>query len=194
MSDPAQPTFLVSAYSDPVVVQVNGKANYLNCNAFRQFIEKVIAEGSRKLFIDFEDCKGMDSTFLGILAGTAIQLRKLTPAGELIVGNLSERNYELICNLGLQNLLTISKDQAAASKTFDALKNQEVSDAKNILKAHENLTAADQENAGKFQDVIAFLRNQVEKQEKNSVITEFALATKWAKASLAKSPNRAAPY
>jgi hypothetical protein len=109
----------------------------------------------------------MDSTFLGILAGTAIQLRKLTPMGELIVGNLSERNYELICNLGLQNLLTISKDQVAASKTFDALKNQEVSDAKNILKAHENLTAADQENAGKFQDVIAFLRNQVDKQDKH---------------------------
>jgi anti-anti-sigma regulatory factor len=148
------------------VVQVNGKANYLNCNAFREFIEKVITGGSRKLFIDFEDCKGMDSTFLGILAGTAIQLRKLTPLGELIVGNLSERNYELICNLGLQNLLIISKDQAAASKTFDALKNQEVSDAKNILKAHENLTAADQENVGKFQDVIAFLRNQVDKQEK----------------------------
>jgi anti-anti-sigma factor len=167
MSDPAQPTFLVSAYSDPIVVQVNGKANYLNCNAFREFIEKVIAGGSRKLFIDFENCKGMDSTFLGILAGTAIQLRKLTPLGELIVGNLSKRNYELICNLGLQNLLTISKDQVAASKTFDALKNQEVSDAKNILKAHENLTAADQENVGKFQDVIAFLRNQVDKQEKH---------------------------
>ena len=167
MSDPAQPTFLVSAYSDPIVVQVNGKANYLNCNAFREFIEKVIAGGSRKLFVDFENCKGMDSTFLGILAGTAIQLRKLTPLGELIVGNLSERNYELICNLGLQNLLIISKDQAAASKTFDALKNQEVSDAKNILKAHENLTAADQENVGKFQDVIAFLRNQVDKQEKH---------------------------
>ena len=163
MSDPAQPTFLVSAYSDPVVVQVNGKANYLNCNAFREFIEKVITGGSRKLFIDFEDCKGMDSTFLGILAGTAIQLRKLSPVGELIVGNLSKRNYELICNLGLQNLLTISKDQAAACKTFDALKNQEVCNPKNILKAHENLTAADQENVGKFQDVIAFLRNQVDK-------------------------------
>ena len=167
MSDPAQPTYLVNAYSDPVVVKVRGKANYLNCNAFREFIETVITGGCRKLFIDFVDCKGMDSTFLGILAGTAIRLRKLTPAGELIVGNLSERNYELICNLGLQNLLTISKDQAAASNTFDALKNQDVSDAKNILKAHENLTAADQENVGKFQDVIAYLRNQVKKQEKH---------------------------
>ena len=168
MSDPAQPTYLVSAYSDPVVVKVRGKANYLNCNAFREFIETVITGGCRKLFIDFVDCKGMDSTFLGILAGTAIQLRKLKPAGELIVGNLSERNYELIYNLGLQNLLAISKDQAAASETFNALKNQEVSDAKNVLKAHENLTDANQENVDKFQDVIAFLRNQVEKQEKHA--------------------------
>ena len=56
MSDPAQPTYLVSAYSDPVVVKVRGKANYLNCNAFREFIETVITGGSRKLFIDFVDC------------------------------------------------------------------------------------------------------------------------------------------
>lgn len=163
MSDPKQPTFLISAYSDPVVVKINGKANYLNCNALREFIETMLANGSHNIFIDFTECKGMDSTFLGILAGTAIELRKLSPAGELVVGNLSERNYELICNLGLQNLLTISENSAQKSEEYDALQNQEVSDAKNILAAHENLTAADKENEAKFQDVIAFLRNQVEK-------------------------------
>ncbi len=167
MSDPQQPTFLVSAYSNPVVVKINGKANYLNCNSFREFIETIITSGSHHIFIDFEECKGMDSTFLGILAGTALELGKLTPAGELVVGNLSERNYELICNLGLQNLLTISKNETKAAENFAALQNQEVSDAKNILKAHENLTEADKENVSKFQDVIAFLRNQVEKQDKN---------------------------
>lgn len=167
MSDPQQPTFLVSAYTDPVVVKVNGKANYLNCNSFREFMEAIIGGGSRQIFIDFEMCKGMDSTFLGILAGTAIELRRLTPAGELVLGKLSERNYELICNLGLQNLLTISKDKTDAGGAFNALQNQEVSDAKSILKAHENLTEANHENVSKFQDVIAFLRNQVEKQEKD---------------------------
>jgi anti-anti-sigma factor len=167
MSDPQQPTFLVSAYSDPVVVKINGKANYLNCNAFREFIETVIASGNVRIFIDFADCKGMDSTFLGILAGTAIELRQLSPAGELVIGNLSERNYELISNLGLQNLLTISEDQAQVDAAFDVLQNQEVSDAKNILKAHENLAEANVENVSKFQDVIAFLRNQVEKHDKH---------------------------
>jgi anti-anti-sigma regulatory factor len=165
MSDPTQPTFLVSAYSDPVAVKINGKANYLNCNSFREFIETIISNGSRQIFIDFEACKGMDSTFLGILAGTALELRKLSPAGDLVVGNLSDRNYELICNLGLQNLLTISKEETTTSKHLDPLQNQEVSDAKSILEAHENLTEADKDNIPKFQDVIAFLRNQVEKQD-----------------------------
>lgn len=167
MSDPAQPIFLVSAYSEPVVVKINGKANYLNCNSFRKFIETIIANGSRHIFIDFEECKGMDSTFLGILAGTAIELRKLSPVGELVVGNLGERNHELICNLGLQNLLTISENPTKPIENFAALQNQEVSDARNILKAHENLTEADQDNVAKFQDVIAFLRNQVEKKDRD---------------------------
>ena len=166
MSDPAHPTFLVSAYSDPVVVKVNGKANYLNCNSFREFMETIIAGARRRVFVDFEMCKGMDSTFLGILAGTSIELSKLHPSGELVIGNLSDRNYELICNLGLQNLLTVSKKTPDPDAPFDPLQDQEVSDTKSILKAHEDLALADEKNITKFQDVITFLRNQVEKHEK----------------------------
>ncbi|NBB79569.1 MAG: anti-sigma factor antagonist [Verrucomicrobia bacterium] len=165
MSDPQQPTFLVNAYADPVVVKVMGKANYLNCNSFREFIGTIIEGGCRRIFIDFTDCKGMDSTFLGILAGTAIELRKLSPAGELVIGNLSERNYELIGNLGLQNLLTVIDDAESGDDNLKALENKEVSEAKKILEAHQNLTKADKENEAKFQDVIAFLQNQVEEKE-----------------------------
>lgn len=165
MSDPQKPTFLVNAYADPVVVKVIGKANYLNCNSFREFIETIIAGGCRRIFIDFSECKGMDSTFLGILAGTAIELRELDPAGELDIGNLSERNYELICNLGLQNLLTVIDEAETLAENLNALENKEVSEAKKILEAHQNLAKADKENEDKFQDVIAFLQNQVEEKE-----------------------------
>ena len=172
MSDPQQPTFLVSAYSDPIVVRINGKANYLNCNTFREFIEKMLAEGKDQFVLNFEHCQGMDSTFLGILAGTALELRKRTPPGILIICHLSDRNYELICNLGLQNIRTIGEDlpdiaDDAARAQFSALKNVEVSDARNILASHENLVEADSGNISKFQDVIAFLRNQVEDDDKS---------------------------
>jgi anti-anti-sigma factor len=164
MSDPQQPTFLVSAYSDPIIVRINGKANYLNCNSFREFIEQMLSEGRHHFVADFTNCKGMDSTFLGILAGTALELKKQTPLGALTLCHLSERNHELILNLGLQNLLSISEDDADESSAcaFDSLKNEEVSDVKNVLQAHENLAEADAKNVTKFQDVIAFLKNQVE--------------------------------
>ena len=167
MSDTQQPTFLVSAYSIPVVVRINGKANYLNCNAFRDFIEKMVHDGKGQFVLDFENCKGMDSTFLGILAGTALELRKQTPPGVLLICNLGQRNHELVCNLGLQNILTIEEDIPASvdnigTAGFSELKNMEVSNAKNVLKGHENLVNANTENAAKFQDVIAFLRNQVD--------------------------------
>lgn len=170
MSDPKQPTFLVSAYSEPVVVQINGKANYLNCNNFREFMEKMVSDGKSRFALDFEHCKGMDSTFLGILAGTALQLRQQEPPGILLICNLSERNHELICNLGLQALLSIDAELPEvecqpcddSSKSFSELENKEVSDARNVLDAHQNLVKADEQNAAKFQDVIAFLKNQVE--------------------------------
>jgi anti-sigma B factor antagonist len=167
MSDPLQPTFFVSAYSDPVVVRINGKANYLNCNSFREFIEKMVEDGKGNIVLDFTDCKGMDSTFLGILAGTALELRKQTPPGVLLLCKLGQRNHELVCNLGLQNILTIAEDlpeslQEASSAGFSELKNMEVSNAKNVLSAHENLVKVNTENATQFQDVIAFLKNQIE--------------------------------
>jgi anti-sigma B factor antagonist len=167
MSDPEQPTYLVRAYSDPVVVRINGKANYLNCNSFRDFIEQVIAEGRHRILLDFEDCRGMDSTFLGILAGTALELRQKDPPGKLSLCRLGERNHELILNLGLQHLLSLGGEaDKAVGESFDQLEDDEVGDAKKVLQAHENLADADAGNRAKFQDVIAFLRNQVESEEK----------------------------
>lgn len=167
MSSQEQPTFLVSAYSDPVAIRINGKANYLNCNSFREFVEQMLAQGRQRFVVDFANCQGMDSTFLGILAGTALELQKTSPPGELILCNLGERNHELILNLGLQNLLSISENAPTqpGGEGFDSLNNEEVSDVRQVLQAHENLAEADQENASKFQDVISFLKNQVEQDE-----------------------------
>ena len=168
MSEPEQPTYLVRAYSDPVVVRINGKANYLNCNSFRDFIEQVISKGRHRILLDFEACRGMDSTFLGILAGTALELRQKDPPGELALCRLGERNHELILNLGLQNLLSLGEEaDGELGESFDQLEDDEVSDAKKVLQAHENLADADAGNRAKFQDVIAFLRNQVESEEKS---------------------------
>ena len=120
MSGSKQPTFLVSAYSEPIVIRIHGKANHLNCKNFREFMEKMVGDRKHRFALDFEHCTGMDSTFLGILAGTALELRRQDPPGVLLICNLNERNRELICNLGLQSLLSIDAEVSAPEEAVVA--------------------------------------------------------------------------
>ena len=117
----------------------------------------------QRFAIDFTHCTGMDSTFLGILAGIAIDLREQSKPGTLLVCNLSERNRELICNLGLQALLSIDTQIALTEDDGQetSLENTDVTSARRVLEAHQNLIKADFQNAAKFQDVVAFLKNQL---------------------------------
>lgn len=164
MSDSAKPVFLVDAYADPVVVRIEGRASFLNSAAVKDFFTAMIGQGKTRFAVDFKGCASMDSTFLGVLAGAAIQLRKLAPPGSLTLVRVGERNLELIRNLGLHRLATVDTGGAVAEgalNELDARKLGEIEGAKLVLEAHENLVAADPENATKFQDVLAFLRNQI---------------------------------
>lgn len=165
----SKPVYLVDAYSDPVVVRIEGRACFQNSACLRDFIAEVVRQGKTRFVIDFQHCASMDSTFLGVLAGAAIELRKATPPGGLVLGRVGPRNLELIRNLGLHRLLTV--DSGDFPMNFDrcdtALKcpdRTELDNARLVLEAHENLVSADEANRAKFQDVLAFLKNRVEQK------------------------------
>lgn len=170
MSDSQPATFRVNTRDEVVSVLISGKANYMNCNDFRVFLHQMLACGRKQFVIDFAQCTGMDSTFLGILAGTAIELREAESPGSLIVQRLSERNHELVANLGLHNLLTVI-DESTTAETghgrtdYDPLSEGVVADTRAVLESHENLVRADASNQNKFEDVISFLKNQVDSKE-----------------------------
>jgi anti-sigma B factor antagonist len=168
MSEPARPAFLVNAYSDPVVVRIQGRASFVNSGSLRDFFTEVMRQGKNRFVLDFQHCASMDSTFLGVLAGAAMQLRKLDPPGSLTLVRVCERNLELIRNLGLHRLATVDSGDfkmsfdGGAATTLSGEKRSEIESAKLVLEAHENLVNADAANAAKFQDVLSFLRNRVD--------------------------------
>ena len=171
MTEPAsKPVFLVDAYSDPVVVRIDGRASFQNSSCLRDFIMEMLARGKTRFVLDFEHCASMDSTFLGVLAGAAIELRKSVPTtGSLVVARAGQRNLELMRNLGLHRLLTIDAGDFPMSfqkcdTPLEAKKCTEVENARLVLEAHEHLVNADEANRTKFQDVLAFLRNRVEQK------------------------------
>lgn len=170
MSETAsKPVYLVDAYSDPVVVRVEGRASFQNSGCLRDFITEMILRGKMRFVLDFQHCASMDSTFLGVLAGAAIELRKPASSGSLVIVRIGPRNLELMRNLGLHRLLTIDAGEAAVSfqkcdTPLETKKSSELESARLVLEAHENLVSADETNRAKFQDVLAFLRNRVEQK------------------------------
>ncbi|MDR2673762.1 MAG: STAS domain-containing protein, partial [Opitutaceae bacterium] len=99
--------FLVDAYSDPVIIRIEGRASCQNSGCVSNFFEQRINEGHIRFVVDFQRCDSMDSTFLGVLAGAGLRLRKLSPPGSLVLVRIAPRNLELIRNLGLHHLVTV---------------------------------------------------------------------------------------
>ncbi len=169
MADSAKPVFLVDAFSDPVMVRIEGRANFQNSACLHDFFAERIRSGKTRFVLDFQECASMDSTFMGVLAGAGLQLRRLQPPGSLILSRMGPRNLELARNLGLHRIATVETGglPAIPSATVNASaplvceKRNELESAKLVLQAHENLVATDEANGAKFQDVLSFLRTRV---------------------------------
>ena len=122
--------------------------------------------GFREFVMDLKNCPVMDSTFMGTLAGIALQLRGLGQ-GCLRVINLNERNTDLLANLGLDQLFTIESCPPASlpepvQQPLDvAGPEDKVTRAKTMLEAHEFCVQANPENAAKFKDVLEYLKQDL---------------------------------
>lgn len=169
MPETSKPVYLVDAYSDPVVVRIDGRACFQNSACLRDFITEMLRQGKTRFVLDFQHCASMDSTFLGVLAGAALEIRKSAPNGSLVLSRVGQRNLELIRNLGLHRLMTVDAGDFAMNfdkcdRALECADRTELEQARLVLEAHENLVSADETNRSKFQDVLAFLKNRVEQK------------------------------
>ena len=161
----SKPVFLVDAYSDPVVVRLEGRACHTNCACLQEFFAQMIGQAKTRFVMDFRSCTSMDSTFLGVLAD---------PPGSLLLCHVGRRNLEILRNLGLNRLLTVDAgefpmDFGRGAAPLDCARNpSDLENAHLVLAAHENLVAADSTNEGRFEDVLAFLRNRVERESREA--------------------------
>jgi anti-sigma B factor antagonist len=161
-----KPVYLVDAYSDPVAVRISGRACFQNSVCLRDFITEMLQQGKKRFVFDFLHCTSMDSTFLGVLAGIALDLKKRPGGGSLVLARMGPRNLELVRNLGLHRLLTVDAGEfpmgfGQSEQALYCRDQSELDQARLVLEAHENLVSADESNRSKFQDVLAFLKNRV---------------------------------
>jgi anti-sigma B factor antagonist len=167
----------VGLVNDEVHVRVVGRGTFQNSQPLRRYALDMMERGAKQFLIDLGGCDGMDSTFLGVLAGIGLRLAQNGRAGQIRIANISSRNLDLLQTLGLDRLFQMAQPVAyepPASAAFQRLPDSDITQlskpltkngtAELMLEAHGNLVRADQRNAAKFQDLTSFLREKVDKR------------------------------
>jgi len=163
-------SILVGCNNKVVGIRVEGKGSFLNSGSVKEFAREMIGRGYREFIVDLANCPVMDSTFMGTLTGVALQLRE-HEQGRLSIINLNERNKDLLCNLGLNQLFVIedsvlNNGEAADQKPLQINPGADRTlQAQTMLEAHEALVEADAGNLTKFKDVLDYLRQDLQRPE-----------------------------
>ncbi|MDE1169633.1 MAG: STAS domain-containing protein [Verrucomicrobium sp.] len=147
-----------------VYVQVRGRGSFQNAAHLKGFCDEMLKTGAEDFLIDLKECSYLDSTFLGILAGIGLKLRT-AGHGLVEVIHASHRNAELIQNLGLDRLfrfhLKPPEFEGVSLEQLDGPATGRQQTGALMLQAHETLIKWDQQNATKFKDVVAYLREDL---------------------------------
>lgn len=135
-----------------------------------------ISAGERCLVVDLAACTGMDSTFMGTIAGLATRLTSQNH-GVLQIADAGERNRHSLEDLGLDFLVEINPEAAAWSDDLEAiradLKVPQVIGSQNsiqrtayVLEAHQILSEANEKNQQTFSTVVTLLESELEAKQK----------------------------
>jgi len=171
----------VSCANGVVYVRVAGPGTFQNGPPLRRFALEMINCGQQQFIIDLAQCQGMDSTFLGVLAGIGLRLHHDDRDGKVRVIEVNARNMESLQTLGLDRLFDViavgiyRPDRSPPADTeFRGLPDADIAklctrlnknDAADLmLEAHGNLIQTDQRNAEKFVELTRCLRDRVEKR------------------------------
>jgi anti-sigma B factor antagonist len=165
-----------------IYIRVVGRGTFQNSQPLRRFADEMIESGCRDFVIDLAQCQGMDSTFLGVLAGVGLRLKHDALGGAIHVIHASDSQRDLMHTLGLDRLFRVeTDDQFAAAhapnpdEDFELLPETDLTNlshaasrddvAELMLEAHDDLVRTDASNRDRFSEVTRCLRDRLAKRQ-----------------------------
>lgn len=154
-------------------VKIVGRANFTSSIDFRTLVDELRQKGYTYFVLDLSECALMDSTFLGVLAGFGLKMRKSAPSAErsaIELLNPNARILELLESLGVLHLFTVAQGTAEDVGCSESHEHAPVKPSKEeitraCLEAHRTLMEINPKNASKFKDVAAFLSEDLKRNK-----------------------------
>lgn len=142
----------------------------------KAFGDERITAGERCLVVDLGACTGMDSTFMGTLAGMATRL-STQDGGVLQIADAGGRNRRSLEDLGLDFLMEIDPPENDWQRQIDEIRTNlehpqkppaqgQIQRAMHVLEAHQVLAETNDHNARVFSNVVSMLENEVAEKQK----------------------------
>lgn len=142
-------------------IRIEGRGTFQNSAPIKELVEKEMVRGRSQFVIDLEKCSGMDSTFMGMMAGVGMRLRK-KGEGQLSIVGTSEKSRDALEELGLSYLMEIEPEDGPWHNEIGNVRGSlgplgvstSVGKEGHVLECHENLCDADDSNAERFKTVL----------------------------------------
>ena len=171
-------SILFGHIDDFLWIRCSGRGSFANSPLVKDIAEPFINDGGRFVIIDLEVCVGVDSTFMGTLAGIA---RRLIPLGGSVqIASPTDRARAALEGLGLDALLDIEPPSAPWRGHLDQIRNhlqpavlgdaplRGVEQTRHVLDSHLTLSELSEDNAAKFKMVTECLRKELDKHSDES--------------------------
>ncbi len=167
-------TLLVAVQDEFALVKVTGRATFKLAPSLKRFCSAALGQGCDEIICDMEECFGMDSTFMGVLAGMSLRPPDGAHVRCVVVMNLTPKTHAMLSTLGLERVIEChEKDdlpEALRQRLTKALHLEHVDGSADtdrwlslntMLQAHQHLVDVSPENIVRFRDVITYLDQEI---------------------------------
>lgn len=152
-----------------IYICLSGRGSFRISPPLKKFIQQKIDNPAlTHIFLNMKDCQGMDSTFMGVLAGLAC-LAKNHPSLKFQLTHLSEKNENLLVTLGVNRVLDYKLQSEKDNSIFEpdaqlqlSMKSDTKTKAEVSLEAHQKLVEIDKKNLIEFKSVIELLQEDLD--------------------------------
>ncbi len=175
-------TIIAHTFDSYLWVRCEGRGSFINSPALKSAAEGYLIKGGQNVVLDLEICQGVDSTFMGTIAG----ITKLCFArdGCMQIASPTPRTRAAMESLGLDMLVEMDPEEAAwrdnltqiraevaaqaalkAAAPPEAPALSEIERTRHVLNAHQTLRGLNEQNEETFGYVCESLEQDLRQRE-----------------------------
>lgn len=173
-------------FPDCLWIRCAGRGSFVNSPTLKSLADKYLEKGGKNIVIDLEICPGVDSTFMGTLAGLA---RKAIAVGGVVqIATPTQRTRAAMESLGLDMIIDLDPQDAAwqsdlqerryklaeqlpSSQDANIEDLSETERTRHVLNAHNTLRELNSKNDETFGYVCETLEEDLKRHEKDKGTT-----------------------